>query len=327
MPRVFLSYVSEDAEHAARLDAALSQRGIEVWRDKTKLRPGQRWQSEIRRGIQEGDFFIACFSTKYSARSISYMNEELALAVDQLRLRPLGKEWFIPVRLDNCSIPAIPIGFGETLGNLEYVDLWADFNAGVDRLMRTLAPYGGEAYLHHRYTYDFTIHASGRVDIRTEAELTVLRDSITKGGSGWHYEPRELHVEVHVLSGRSTRIITPTVSPPVREGAAYWWETFYDTPLRRSDRITVVTNFHIHTVLDDFTKDSIHALRPIEAFDWRVAFADGLRVAKWAATCDYVASYGDGHRLFGSDGPAQEINHSFGKLDKGGVYYLSWQYE
>jgi hypothetical protein len=48
---------------------------------------------------------IACFSTAYAERDRTYMNEELTLAIDELRARPTSRAWFLPARLDECQIP------------------------------------------------------------------------------------------------------------------------------------------------------------------------------------------------------------------------------
>ena len=91
MPRVFISYVREDAHVVHRLAADLRASGIDVWIDKEQIGPGQHWKDEIRRGIASGDFFIACFSEAYAAKNSSFMNEELTQAIEQLRQRPTDR--------------------------------------------------------------------------------------------------------------------------------------------------------------------------------------------------------------------------------------------
>jgi hypothetical protein len=93
--RVFVSYVREDEGTVDRLTRELAAYGTKVWLDKTDLKPGHRWKDEIRAAISEGGFFIACFSDAYSGQSKSYMNEELALALEELRRRPTDRTWFI----------------------------------------------------------------------------------------------------------------------------------------------------------------------------------------------------------------------------------------
>lgn len=66
------------------------------------------------------------------------MNEELTLAIEVLRLKSFGREWFIPVLLSECEVPARSIGGGETLMDFQWVDLYTDFAQGLRRLMLVL---------------------------------------------------------------------------------------------------------------------------------------------------------------------------------------------
>ena len=59
------------------------------------------------------------------ARESTHMNEELMLAVGEIRSRSHDTRWFIPV-LVSGEIPDRPIGAGETLRSLQYVDLGKD---------------------------------------------------------------------------------------------------------------------------------------------------------------------------------------------------------
>jgi hypothetical protein len=84
--------------------------------------------------------FIACFSEASLARAKSYQNEELILAIEQLRLRPQHDLWFIPVRLNECEIPDLDIGGGRTLGHFHSADLFGE-RSGRDtaRLIATVS--------------------------------------------------------------------------------------------------------------------------------------------------------------------------------------------
>ena len=53
-PHVFVSYVREDRRVVERLCAELKSSGVEVWLDREKIRPGERWQIAIRRAIEDG---------------------------------------------------------------------------------------------------------------------------------------------------------------------------------------------------------------------------------------------------------------------------------
>ena len=108
---VFISYVREDAERADRLQRAFDDAGISVWRDTGDIWPGQDWKLKIRRAITTGSLaFVACFSEHSQARVVSYQNEELILAVEQMRARPPGRVWLLPVRFADCQLPEFDLG-------------------------------------------------------------------------------------------------------------------------------------------------------------------------------------------------------------------------
>jgi hypothetical protein len=67
------------------------------------------------------------------------MNEELLVAIEELRLRPRDRRWFLPIRLGECSIPANPIGPTETLQDIHHIDLGRDWGRGMESLIRILA--------------------------------------------------------------------------------------------------------------------------------------------------------------------------------------------
>lgn len=120
---VFISYLRDNADVVDQLVAGLRARGVSVWLDRDSIGLGQRWKGTIHEAIRSGHLFIACFSREYSTRDKSYMNEELTVAIEELRQRPKDRSWFIPVSLDGTDIPSIAIGAGETLQDLQRLDL------------------------------------------------------------------------------------------------------------------------------------------------------------------------------------------------------------
>jgi DNA-directed RNA polymerase specialized sigma24 family protein len=128
---VFLSYVRENASIVERLAAELQAVGVTTWLDQNSLAPGDRWRDVIRDAIRNGDLFIACFSRAYVERNRSHMNEELTLAIDELRLRTAERTWFIPVLLDKCEVPDRPIGAGQSLRDFQHVDLEQNWQKGI----------------------------------------------------------------------------------------------------------------------------------------------------------------------------------------------------
>jgi hypothetical protein len=139
-PHVFLSHVREDAERVERLAAELEARGIGTWIDRHRIRPGQRWQKAIEDAIRSGAFFVACFSKAYAARGRSYMNEELLLAIEEVRLRPEEAAWFIPIRLDHCVIPERRIGPELSIRSFQWLDMYPDWAQSIERLAEAIKP-------------------------------------------------------------------------------------------------------------------------------------------------------------------------------------------
>ena len=127
---VFISYVREDSRNVDQLQRLLEVAGIPVWRDTADLWPGEDWRVKIRRAIMDNALvFLACFSVASLARGRSFQNEELVLAIEQLRLRRPEDPWLIPIRFDECEIPDRDIGGGRSLTSIQRADLFGEHYA------------------------------------------------------------------------------------------------------------------------------------------------------------------------------------------------------
>src|SRR5215469_18955273 len=83
---VFISYAREDRHLVDQLQRKLEDVGVRVWRDTTDLWPGEDWRAKIRDAItRDALVFIACFSRQGLERIRSYQNEEILLAIEELR--------------------------------------------------------------------------------------------------------------------------------------------------------------------------------------------------------------------------------------------------
>ncbi|MDP9191353.1 MAG: toll/interleukin-1 receptor domain-containing protein [Acidobacteriota bacterium] len=133
---VFVSYMRDDKQIVDRLVTALRAKGLTVWLDRDSINVGERWKSTIHQAIRSGSLFIACFSRNYLDRDRSYMNEELTVAIDELRQRPRHRAWFIPVSLDGADIPYIEISASETLHDLQGLDLSNGLTKAVEMIVR-----------------------------------------------------------------------------------------------------------------------------------------------------------------------------------------------
>jgi hypothetical protein len=130
-PRVFIAYASEDFAMAERLFQALEAHKYAPWLDRRKLLPGQNWPRRIEDAISSADFFIACFSSR-SVKKRGGFQAEVRYALDCARRRPIDEIFVIPVRLDDCRVPA------RIQMETQYVDLFPDFDAGARRVVATI---------------------------------------------------------------------------------------------------------------------------------------------------------------------------------------------
>lgn len=124
-PHVFLSYVHEDDAEVDELEASLKAAGLNVWRDHDALGPGADWKAKIRSAITGNALaFVGCFSENSEKKVKSGQRDELLLAVEEIRARPLDTEWFIPVRFADVDLPKYDVGGGRSLRSFQYTDIF-----------------------------------------------------------------------------------------------------------------------------------------------------------------------------------------------------------
>ena len=144
MRHVFISYCHENKDVVDKLCQALTSNGVNVWIDRNNIKPGMPWKQAIQQAIHHGDFFIACFSKEYNDRDKTFMQKELSIAIEKLQQKPIDRVWFIPIKLNECEIPDINIGEGETLQDLQYVNLYEDWNTGIEQILNIMPPGSSE---------------------------------------------------------------------------------------------------------------------------------------------------------------------------------------
>jgi hypothetical protein len=129
--RVFISYAREDTAPAVRLYKAFEKLGYAPWLDRRKLLPGQDWPRRIDDAIASSDFFIPCFSAR-SVRKRGAFQAEIRFALECARRMPLDDVFLIPVRLDECHVPA------RIEQETQFVDLFPDWHAGFSRIIEII---------------------------------------------------------------------------------------------------------------------------------------------------------------------------------------------
>src|SRR5713226_6356205 len=103
--RIFLSYAHKDEKAILSLYQKLSKARLDPWMDNKKLFGGQKWEQGILNAIRESDFFLACL-TRRSVNKRGFLQKEIKTAYDICQSLVDDDIYLIPVRLENCSVPA-----------------------------------------------------------------------------------------------------------------------------------------------------------------------------------------------------------------------------
>jgi uncharacterized protein YgiM (DUF1202 family) len=103
--RVFLCHASQDKPVVRELCKKLKTEGwIDPWLDEEKLLPGQKWQIEIPKAVENAHTIIICLSS-VSVNKEGYIQKELKFALDLALEKPEDTIFIIPLRLDDCEVP------------------------------------------------------------------------------------------------------------------------------------------------------------------------------------------------------------------------------
>jgi hypothetical protein len=139
LPRVFLSYATENRAPVILLHDALESLGFGVWMD-THLRSGQDWKTEINKSLEQADFFVVCLSLQFANRLRSGVFPELYDAIALQRQCPPDAVFILVAELSNCDIPLVRIDGVRTLRDLQATKLYPEkeWTAGVHNLASSM---------------------------------------------------------------------------------------------------------------------------------------------------------------------------------------------
>ena len=114
--RVFLCHASQDKPAVRKLYRYLKQHGIQPWLDQEDLLPGENWEVEIPRALNNSDVILVCLS-KNSINKEGYVQKEIVFALDKALEKPDGTIFIIPAKLEECEVP-------KRLNRFQWVDLF-----------------------------------------------------------------------------------------------------------------------------------------------------------------------------------------------------------
>lgn len=126
--RVFLCHSSGDKPAVRALYRRLRADGVTPWLDEEDLLPGEKWETEIPKAVRSCDIVIVCFS-QGSINKRGYLQKEIRYALDAAEEQPEGTIFLIPLKLEECEIPA-------HLSGRQWVNFFEE--RGYERLMRAL---------------------------------------------------------------------------------------------------------------------------------------------------------------------------------------------
>ena len=102
---VFLCHAKEDKPTVRELYRQLSAEGwLDVWLDEVNLFPGQEWDMEIEKAVEQADVVLVCLST-HSVDKEGYVQKELRFVLNIADEKPEGTIFVVPLRLDDCQVP------------------------------------------------------------------------------------------------------------------------------------------------------------------------------------------------------------------------------
>ncbi len=102
--KAFVSYSSKDRKEVLKRVQGLSVTGIEVFQDVLNLEPGDRWEKELYRHINECDLFLLFWST--AAKESNWVIKEVQYALERQGKDGLNPPEIIPVIIEGP--PLVP---------------------------------------------------------------------------------------------------------------------------------------------------------------------------------------------------------------------------
>ena len=125
MTQVFLAAAEEDRAPKTKISRRLMREGFTLWTNQTDIKTGTAFQTEINKGIEGADTFVYLISAN-TLRS-PYCQQELTYALAH-------HKYVIPLLIEQIDLKLIP----SALLKLQFIDLTAQYEAGIDKLLKAL---------------------------------------------------------------------------------------------------------------------------------------------------------------------------------------------
>lgn len=126
---VFVSYSRDDSSFADRLATDLSAKGIEVWMDKKRIKPGDPWDSTVQKALIDCEYFMVVLSPI----SVSSQN-----VLDEITYALNNNKRILPVLVLDIKDSDIPL----RVSRLQWIDFRKSYDAGFANLIAEFVRYG-----------------------------------------------------------------------------------------------------------------------------------------------------------------------------------------
>lgn len=180
--KIFISYSRADSKAAKRIADALKEADFEVWLDTTDIDPGQNWVKAIDQALTDAGYLLALLS-KAALQSQWVQQEWTTVLTRQLSSTNGGV--VIPLRLEPVDLPTI-------LRTIQSIDLFPDFERGLNRLVGFLMSDTKPAWLVQRefHTKKQFEDLGGALSLQT-----MKGERPTYSGDTWNAWHNALHSE------------------------------------------------------------------------------------------------------------------------------------
>ena len=179
-PLIFLCHAKENVQKVKKAYDTLLNAGFNPWLDEINILPGQNWNLEIQKAIDNTDFALI-FLSKKSVEKRGYLNKEIKWALEKQDEQLEGNIFLIPVRQEDCDLPY-------SLKKFQAVDLFK--NDGMDRLVKAL----------QYQFYDVSQNTQTSSQIKPQKNPYVHREMLLPESDMFFGRQKELDSIFHLLS-------------------------------------------------------------------------------------------------------------------------------
>lgn len=222
--RAFLCHSFGDKTAVRELYHRLHTDGIDPWLDEEKILPGQDWDQEIKKAVAESDVVIICL-TEGAINKRGYVQKEIKFALDVADEQPEGTIFLIPVKLEECSVPA-------RLRHLHWVNLFE--GRGYQRLLQALRERAQTLGLkdHSQWLRE---HSGGNRNIIHARVNTSGTIELTFSGSADWVGNESLCIMFHLEPGLNKSVALQQIEEALRVNRIEWLTLVNDLWILRTD--------------------------------------------------------------------------------------------